>query len=91
MLAGLTSPGGRRKALTAITAKATSADALDRYPAVEALSADVSRFMAGLAVDALHEGFSDRFLRVVRRHRLAIALVLAYLAMRLILLSVFHI
>ena len=91
MLAGLTSPGGRRKALTAITARATSADALDRYPSVEALSADVSRFMSGLAVDALNEGFSDRFLRVVRRHRLAIALVLAYLAMRLILLSVFHI
>jgi serine/threonine protein kinase len=91
MLSGLVGVGDRRKALAAIAAKATSADALDRYPSVQALRADVSRFMAGLAVDAHRESVSDLFVRVVRRHRLAIALVLAYLAMRLILLSVFHI
>jgi eukaryotic-like serine/threonine-protein kinase len=88
ILAGL---GDRRKPLAAIAAKATSADALDRYPSVEALRADVSRFMAGLAVGAHQESVSDLVFRVVRRHRLAIALVLAYLAMRLLLLSAFHI
>jgi len=91
ILTGLAGVGDRRKALAAIAAKATSADALDRYPSVEALRADVARFMAGLAVDAHRESVGDLLFRVVHRHRLAIALVLAYLAMRLILLSVFHI
>jgi len=94
MLTGLTrlaGMGNRRKALAAITAKATSADAVDRYASVEALRDDVSRFMAGLAVDAQQESITDLVFRVVRRHRLAIALVLAYLAMRLMLLYVFHI
>jgi len=91
MLAGLAGPGERHKALLAITAKATSPDALDRYSSVDALRTDVSRFMAGLAVGAHHESVSDRLFRVVHRHRLAIALVLAYLAMRLLLLSVFQI
>jgi len=88
MLAGL---GDGRKALSAIASKATSPDAADRYPSVAALGADVSRFIAGFAVDALHESFGDRLLRVLHRHRVAIALVLTYLLMRLLLLTVFHI
>ena len=88
LLGGL---GDRRKALLAITSKATSAAAADRYASVSDLGADVSRFMAGLAVDALHEGIADRVLRGIRRHRVAIALVLTYLLMRLLLLTVFHI
>ena len=83
--------GDRRKALAAIAAKATATDAVERYASVEALRADVSRFMAGLAVDAHQESVSDLVFRVVHRHRLAIALVLAYLVMRLVLLSVFQI
>jgi eukaryotic-like serine/threonine-protein kinase len=88
MLAGL---ADRHKALAAIAAKATSPDAADRYASVGALSADVSRFMAGLSVGALQESFGDQLLRVLRRHRLAVALVLTYLVVRLLLLSVFHI
>jgi serine/threonine protein kinase len=88
MLAGL---GDGRKALSAIAAKATSPDAADRYASVGALGAQVSRFMAGFAVDALHESVGDQLLRFIGRHRLAFALVLTYLAVRLLLLSVFHI
>jgi len=58
---------------------------------VTALGADVSRFMAGLAVDAFRESVSDRLVRFVARYRLAIALVLTYLVVRLLLLSVFRI
>jgi serine/threonine protein kinase len=88
MLAGI---ADRHKALAAIASKATSPDAGDRYASVAALGADVSRFMAGLSVDALHESFGERLLRVLRRHRVAVALVLTYLLMRLLLLTVFHI
>ena len=82
---------GGPKALAAIAAKATSTNAADRYASVAALGSDVSRFMAGLSVDALHESVGDQLLRVIRRHRLAVALVLTYLVVRLLLLSVFHI
>jgi eukaryotic-like serine/threonine-protein kinase len=91
MLAGLAGLADRHKALAAIAAKATSPDAADRYASVGALGADVSRFMAGLSVGALQESFGDQLLRVLRRHRLAVALVLTYLVVRLLLLSVFHI
>ena len=47
--------------------------------------------MAGLAVDAFRESVSDRLVRFVARYRLAIALVLTYLVVRLLLLSVFRI
>jgi len=88
VLAGL---ADERKALRAIAAKATAADPSARYDGVSALGADVSRFMAGLAVDALPETASDRVVRFVRRYRLAIALVVTYLLVRLLLLSVFRI
>ncbi|HEV8345571.1 MAG TPA: serine/threonine-protein kinase [Vicinamibacterales bacterium] len=88
LLAGL---GDDRKALRAIAAKAAAADPAARYGNVSALGADVSRFMAGLAVDALPESLSDRVVRFATRHRVAIALVLTYLAVRLLLLSAFRV
>ena len=88
LLAGL---GDDRKALRAIAAKAAAADPAARYRNVSALGADVSRFMAGLAVDALPESLSDRVVRFATRHRVAIALVLTYLAVRLLLLSAFRV
>ena len=73
------------KALTAIAAKAQSTEPRDRYQSVLALSADVARFMAGLSVNAHREGVVDRVVRIGRRHRTPIALVIAYLVMRLLL------
>jgi hypothetical protein len=73
-------------ALVAIAGKARSADPAARYPSVPALAADVSRFLAGLAVEAHRETLFDRIARVGRRYRLPILLVLAYLVMRVLLL-----
>ena len=55
-------------------------------PAVQALAADVSRFLAGRAVEAHSESLLDRLARFGRRYRLPILLVLTYLVARLLLL-----
>jgi len=73
-------------ALVAVADKARSADPAARYQSVPALAADVSRFLAGLAVEAHRESVIDRITRVGRRYRLPILLVLAYLVMRVLLL-----
>ena len=73
-------------ALAAIARKARSADPADRYQDVTALAGDVSRFMAGQAVTAHRERLVDRAARLIRRYRLPILLVLAYLVMRVLLI-----
>jgi eukaryotic-like serine/threonine-protein kinase len=82
MLAGIIDG---QKPLQAIAAKATSSDRADRYPDVRAMTDDVSRFMAQLAVEAHHETIVERAVRIAEKYRLPIALVLTYLAMRLLL------
>jgi serine/threonine protein kinase len=72
--------------LHAIVTRATADDPADRYPDVASLAADVRRFVDGRAVDAYREPALERLARFVRRYRTAIALVLAYLAMRIVLL-----
>jgi len=74
------------KALIAIAAKAQSIEPRDRYQHVLELSADVARFMSGFAVRAHAETVVDRLARLGRRYRVPIALVLAYLVMRLLLI-----
>lgn len=74
------------RALGAIAARA-QADSLDhRYATVSDLAADVVRFRDGQKVDAYRESPAERLARVYRRHRVPILLVLAYMAMRLVLL-----
>ena len=68
--------------LRAIWRKATAPDRDDRYADVPALAADVTRFADGAAVSAYAEGPLRRALRVAKRHRIAIGIVLAYLAGR---------
>jgi serine/threonine protein kinase len=70
----------------AIARKARSDDPTSRYQDVQALAADVSRFLAGRAVEAHRERVIDRVARFGRRYRLPILLVLAYLMARVILL-----
>jgi hypothetical protein len=48
------------------------------------LSEDVIRYLTGLAVGAYAEPWYERALRLAARHRTAIALVLAYLLMRIL-------
>jgi serine/threonine protein kinase len=70
------------KALSAIVARATASARDDRYPDVPALAADVARFLDGERVEAHAEGVAGRALRVLRRHRVAAALVAIYLLTR---------
>jgi len=69
-------------ALRGIIAKAIAERQDDRYPDIPSLALDVTRFLDGAAVSAYRETFFDRAVRVAKRHRIAIGIVLAYLAGR---------
>ena len=72
--------------IASIVARATARDPSARYTSVAELAADVRRFADGAAVRAHREHPLERIARVVRPYRMPIALVLAYLAMRVLLL-----
>ena len=72
----------RPKALEAIVARATAPDRDDRYPDVPALAADVTRLLDGERVEAHAEGPLERAGRLLKRHRVAVGLVAAYLLTR---------
>ena len=82
------SPGatGGGLPLRSVIARATSNDPGARYPSAAALAADVRRFVDGEAVEAHQETMLERMSRLARVYRTPIALVLAYLAMRILLL-----
>jgi len=74
------------RALEAICAKATENDPDARYPLVQELALDVSRYLDGLAVRAHRESILEKTHRFYRRYRFFILLVAAYLVMRVLLL-----
>lgn len=76
------------RSLEAICAKATAEQRESRYSAVQDLGQDVSRYVDGLAVGAHRESILEKVVRFYRRYRFFILLILAYLAMRVILLLV---
>ncbi|HEX6898368.1 MAG TPA: serine/threonine-protein kinase [Thermoanaerobaculia bacterium] len=84
LLAGADPP----RPLEAIRRRAMAAEPEARYPRVEELAADLSRYLAGLPVGAHRESLLERAGRFARRHRVAILLILAYVVMRAILLLV---
>jgi serine/threonine protein kinase len=84
LLAGEEAP----RPLAAIRRRAMAAEPEDRYPKVEELAADLSRYLAGLPVSAHRESLLDRARRFARRHRTAILLVLAYILMRVLLILI---
>jgi serine/threonine protein kinase len=79
---------GLPRPLEAIALMALSPDPAGRYASVEALAADVGRFLEGGRVEAYPENAWQKARRFAGRHRTAIALVLAYLVMRIVLLLV---
>jgi eukaryotic-like serine/threonine-protein kinase len=81
---------GPPRPLAAICARATMTEPGARYPGVEALAADVSRYLDALPVGAYREGPLERAMRFFNRHRAAILLIGAYLCMRLLLLALRH-
>jgi len=85
-------PGGARveKSLAAICAKATAAAPAERYPNVQELALDVSRYLDGLAVGAHRESIFEKTARFYRRYRFFILLIAAYLAMRVLILLFMH-
>jgi eukaryotic-like serine/threonine-protein kinase len=84
ILADLTAEGARP--LRSIVARAKSPDAGARYADAAALAADVRRFVDGQSVVAHRESAVERAARLARAYRTPIALVLTYLAMRILLL-----
>jgi serine/threonine protein kinase len=72
--------------LEAVCLKALAADPAQRYADVPALADDVANFLAGARVRAYPEGILQTTRRLAANYRAAIALVLAYLVMRLLLL-----
>jgi serine/threonine protein kinase len=76
------------RALNAIVDRATAADRGSRYASVELLAADLSRFRAGQQVTALRESLADRMMRLAINYRVPLALIAAYLLMRIALAAV---
>jgi eukaryotic-like serine/threonine-protein kinase len=68
--------------IAAIVQKATAEHPVDRYASVLDLAADVARFQAGEAVQAMPDGLFARIARGYRRYRLAVWLVLSYAVLR---------
>jgi serine/threonine-protein kinase len=74
-------------ALRAICERARAEEAAARYQSVASMAADVANYLDALPVAAHSEGLIERARRITLRHRTAILLVLAYLAMRIALLA----
>jgi serine/threonine protein kinase len=72
--------------LKSVIDRARESDPGTRYQDAAALAADVRRFVDGAAVTAHRETVLERSRRVARTYRTPIALVLAYLVMRGLLL-----
>ena len=72
--------------LAAIARKASAADRDARYQTINALTADVNRYLPDHAVEAHRERMADRLARVWRRYKLPILLVATYLVVRLLLI-----
>ena len=88
MLRGLAGADGRAMSapLRAIVAKATAADAAERYPTVDALADDVRAWLDAAPVSAYREQPWERLLRFYRRNQALILLLLAYLVVRVLIL-----
>jgi serine/threonine protein kinase len=71
--------------LAAIAARAMAAAPGERYASAVALQQDVEAFLAALPVSAYREGPLERAARVLDKYRTAVALVAAYLLMRMAL------
>jgi serine/threonine protein kinase len=73
------------RALKSIIEKARVPEARSRYPDVVTLAEDVNRYLEGDRVSANPETILDRAVRFSRKHRAAIAIIVAYLILRTVL------
>jgi uncharacterized membrane protein (DUF2068 family) len=72
------------KPLRAIANKAKAADAAHRYASATDLAADVARYLDGQAIGAYRENILERAGRWTRRNIALVAIVAAYVVMRVI-------
>lgn len=79
------SRGGMPRAMASICRRATAESKQDRYASAAELGDDIARYLDGDAVSAHRETIVDRSLRWMGRNKAAVALISAYLLMRLIL------
>jgi serine/threonine protein kinase len=78
------------KRLAAIADKATSASPSQRYATARELAADVARYLDDLPLEAYRESAFERAGRWLERNRALVAVVVAYLVMRTIVLLATH-
>jgi serine/threonine protein kinase len=84
---------GRRpvpKPLSAVAARAKAHAPSGRYPTVASLAEEVTRHLDGFVPAAYREGFWERLVRLLRRHRALVTLVAAYLVMRALVFLFMH-
>ncbi len=72
--------------LQAIASRAAHDDSRQRYASADALRQDVERFLGLERVEAYHEAWWQTAARLVRLHRVWVALVAAYVVVRLALI-----
>ena len=85
-LEGVAPSDRRRRAVEAIARRAASHEPRDRYPDCASLIADVTAVLNGSAVSAYHERLGERTLRLLAKHRAAVAVIGMYLLVRILLL-----
>ncbi len=85
-LINIDTPAHAPKRLVAIAEKAMGETPSERYQTAEILEQDVERFLAGKQVTAYDDTPIEKLLQFVQRHRLPIALIVAYLLLRILLI-----
>jgi serine/threonine protein kinase len=70
--------------LRAICQKAMASEMSARYASVQEMAADLGKYLDGMPVTAYQENIFERTVRLVNRNRVAVALILAYLFMRML-------
>lgn len=78
------------KTLRAIAGKAKAANAADRYATASELAADVARYLDSQPVGAYRENVFERAGRWTRRNVALVAIVAAYVVMRIIVFLWIH-
>jgi serine/threonine-protein kinase len=70
--------------LQAICQKAVASEMSARYASVQEMAADIGKYLDGMPVTAYQENLFERTARLINRNRVAVALILAYLFMRML-------
>lgn len=70
--------------LRAICQKAVAREMSARYASVQQMAADIGKYLDGMPITAYQENIFERTVRLANRNRVAVALILAYLFMRML-------